>query len=114
MACRAPTARAASAAPSSTRWGTSRNSARSFLLAGSPSVALTTSTLGPAGGATEVQLDRGREGGAAVAEQARACNGGDDLLGLQADVAERSVDRGVLVESVHRALADAAQHAGSW
>ena len=47
IAVSAPTARAATAAPSSTRWGNSVSRSRSLPLAGSPSVPLPTTTRGP-------------------------------------------------------------------
>ena len=52
IAVSAPTARAATAAPSSTRWGSSVSKRRSLPLAGSPSVPLPTTNRGPRRAAT--------------------------------------------------------------
>ncbi len=53
---RAPIARAASAAPSSTRWGATRSSERSFFEAGSPSAPLATTTGRPRPAASTASL----------------------------------------------------------
>ena len=95
---RAPTASAASSAPSSTRCGASSSSVRSLALSGSPSAALTTIARRPRRGGDGPQLDRGGERGAAAAAQTRGRHLVDQGRSPVAGIRDGSVAAGVLVE----------------
>ena len=67
-------------APSSTRWGARVKSTLSLSLAGSPSMALTTTVPPAAGGLGERQLDRGGERSTATTGEARSFEAGHEAL----------------------------------
>ena len=109
----APTARAASAAPSSTRWGSSRSSSASFALSGSLSQPLATTIARPRAARDRVHLrapsGRRRRRGRAGPTRSTASISARRVE--RARRGQRAVHLEVAVERRHRAVGAAAQQA---